>query len=39
MIKYDVVICCYNKILVNVAPYVILGYVCVCVCVCVCGAE
>jgi hypothetical protein len=31
--------CCYDKTLVNVAAYVILGCVCVCVCVCVCGAE
>jgi len=27
--------CCYDKILVNVAGYVIPGSVCVCVCVCV----
>jgi hypothetical protein len=26
--------CSYDKILVNVAVYVIPGYVCVCVCVC-----
>jgi hypothetical protein len=31
MIKYNVVMCCYDKILVNVAAYVIPGYVCVCV--------
>ena len=39
--KYNVVMCCYDKILVNVAAYVIPSYVCVCVCmcVCVCGAE
>ena len=28
--------CCYDKILVNVATYVIVGLVCVCVW---CGAE
>jgi len=37
MIKYNIVVCCYDKMLVNVAVYVITGYVCVCVCVC--GAE
>jgi len=31
--------CCYDKILVNVAAYVIPGSVCVCVCVCVCKQE
>ena len=32
MIKYNIVVCCYDKILVNVAPYVIVGFgVCVCV--------
>jgi len=36
MIKYNVVMCCYDKILVNVAAYVIVCYVWVCVCVCVC---
>ena len=35
MIKYDIVVCCYDKKLVNVAAYVTTGYVCVCVCVCV----
>jgi len=35
MIKYNLVICCYDKVLVNVAAYVILAK-CVCVCVCVC---
>ena len=30
--------CYYDKILVNVAAYVILVR-CVCVCVCVCGVE
>jgi hypothetical protein len=41
MTKYDVVMCCcYDKILVNVAAYVISGFVCVCVCVCVwCGVN
>ena len=29
--KYNVVMCCYDKILVNVAAYVIPSYVCVCV--------
>jgi hypothetical protein len=28
--------CCYDKILVNVAAYVISVEVCVCVCVCMC---
>jgi hypothetical protein len=37
MIKYNIVKCCYDKILVNVAAYVIPGYMCVCLCVC--GAE
>jgi len=32
MIKYNVVVCCYDKILVNVAVYVITGYVFACVC-------
>jgi hypothetical protein len=32
MIKYNVVVRCYDKILVNVAACVIPGYVCVCVC-------
>ena len=27
MIKYNIVVCCYGKILVNVAIYVIPGYV------------
>jgi hypothetical protein len=35
MKKYNIVMCCYDKILVNVAAYVIPGKVCVCVCVCV----
>jgi hypothetical protein len=35
MIEYNVVMCCYDKISVNVATYVISGEVCVCVC----GAE
>ena len=35
MTKYDVVTCCYDNILVNVAACVIPGCVCVCVCVCV----
>jgi len=36
-IKYNTVVCCYVKVLVNVAAHVIPGYVCiVCVCVCVC---
>jgi hypothetical protein len=30
MIKYNIVVCYYNKILVNVAAYVIPGLVCVC---------
>jgi hypothetical protein len=29
MIKYNTVVCCYGKILVNVATYVIDGLVCV----------
>jgi len=29
MIKYNIVVCCYGKISVNVAAYVIPGYVCV----------
>jgi len=42
MIKYNIVVCSYDKMLVNVAAYVIPGVcgviVCgVCVCVCVCG--
>ena len=36
MIKCNIVLCCYDKFLVNVAAYVILVQVCVCVCVCVC---
>ena len=36
MIKYNIVLCCYGKILINVAAYIITGSVCVCVCVCVC---
>ena len=28
--------CCYDKILIYVAAYVIPGNVCVCLCVCVC---
>ena len=40
MIKYSIVVCCYDKILVNVAAYVIVVR-CVCVCVvcvwCVCA--
>jgi len=28
MIKYDKVLCCYDKIVVNVVAYVIPGYVC-----------
>ena len=28
MIKYDVVVCCYNKILVNVVAYVARNYIC-----------
>jgi len=35
MIQYNIVVCCYDKILVNVAAYVIMIR-CVCVCVC-CG--
>jgi hypothetical protein len=31
--------CCYDKMLVNVAVYVIPGYVCVCVCVCARGVN
>jgi len=31
MIKYDIVVCGYDKILVNLAAYVISVYVCVCV--------
>ena len=31
MIKYNIVMCCCDKILVNVAAYVIPGKVCVCV--------
>ena len=44
MIKYNIIMCCYDKILVYVAAYIIQGQVCVfvcvfvCVCVCVCGA-
>jgi len=40
MIKYNIVVCCYDTVLVNVVAFVIPGYkcVCVCVCVCVCGA-
>ena len=34
MAKYNVVMCCYGKVLVNVVTYVITGGgVCVCVCV------
>ena len=37
--KINIVMCCYGKILVNVAAYVIPGYVCararLCMCVCV----
>jgi hypothetical protein len=36
-IQYNIVVCCYDKMLVNVAAYVILVCVCVCVCVCVGG--
>jgi len=36
MIKYNIVLCCYDKILVNVTACVIPGYVCMCVYVCVC---
>jgi hypothetical protein len=32
MIKYNLIMCCYDKNLVNVAAYVIPGSVCVCVC-------
>ena len=32
MIKYNIVVCCYDKIFVNVGAYVIPGLVCVCVC-------
>jgi len=35
MAKHNAVMCCYDKILIYVAAYVIPGYVCVCVCVCV----
>jgi hypothetical protein len=44
MVKYNIVVCSYDKFLVNMAAYVIPGWicvfmcVCVCVCVCVCGA-
>jgi hypothetical protein len=34
--KYNIVVCCYDKVLLNVAAYVIPGWVCVCVCVSVC---
>jgi len=34
MINYSIVMCCYDIMLVNVAAYVIPGWVCVCVCVC-----
>ena len=34
MIKYNVVVCWYDKMLVNVAAYAISGLVCVSVCVC-----
>jgi hypothetical protein len=38
MIECNIVVCCYDKMLVNVAAYVIPGEVCVvCVCVCVSG--
>ena len=37
MTKYNIVMCCYDKIMVNMAAYVIPGQVCVCVCVC--GVE
>jgi len=37
MMKYNIVMCCYDKILVNVAAYVIPGSACVCVCVCACA--
>ena len=33
--KYNIVVCCYGKMLVNVAVYVITG-ACVFACVCVC---
>jgi len=29
MIKYNIIMCCFEKILVNVAAYRISGYVCV----------
>jgi len=35
MIKYNIVVCCYDTVLVNVVAFVIPGYKCVCVCVCV----
>ena len=37
MIKYNIIVC-YDKMLVNVAVYIIPGCLCVCVCVggCVC---
>ena len=38
MIKYNIIVCRYDKMLVNVAAYVIPDSVCVCVCVCVYGA-
>ena len=31
MIKYNIVVSCYDKMLVNAAAYVIPGLVCVCV--------
>ena len=33
MMKYNIVVCRYDKILINVGAYVIPSYVCVCVCV------
>jgi len=28
MIKYNIVVCCYDKLLVNVAAYLVPGYLC-----------
>jgi hypothetical protein len=38
MIKYNIVGCCYDKMVVNVAVCVVCVcvFVCVCLCVCVC---
>jgi len=39
MIKYNIIVCRYDKMLVNVAAYVIPDSVCVCVCVWCAGQD